>query len=70
MNDLTKKLASRRERLDQQGDYQSNNNSSSNLLNGTSNDKIPEYLKEFLRKEISQMKLEIIETIKTELRQR
>lgn len=80
INDLSKKLASRRERIGQQGDVHSASNSSNggtnlNNSNGVSSDKVQEsWLADLIRKEISKeitkMKGEIIDAIKTELRQR
>lgn len=79
MNDLKGKLASRREKIDQQGDSPANSNSSSaverSMTNGIGTDKSQEsWLADIIRKEISQqlnqMKSEIIDAIKTELRQR
>ena len=72
MNDLSKRLAIRRERLDQQGDGQSNNSNSS-ITNGTSNDKSHEsWLADLIRKEISKemskMKAEILEAIRSEFK--
>lgn len=78
LNDLKGKLASRREKIDQQGDSPANTNSSGTVNNGTNGlgtDKSQEsWLADIIRKEISQqltqMKSEIIDAIKTELRQR
>lgn len=77
MNDLKGKLASRRERIDQQGDSPATSNSVSGVgnTNGLGTDKSQEsWLADLIRKEISQqlnkMKSEIIDAIKTELRQR
>lgn len=80
MNDLSKKLASRKQRIDQQGDVHSVSNASNssaivNNTNGINGDKIQEsWLADLIRneisKEITKMKAEIIDAIKTELRQR
>jgi len=74
MDDLNKRLASRREKLDQKGDTQSNCSSNS-ITNGVSNDKGQEtWLADLIRKEISvemsKMKAEILDAIRSELRQR
>lgn len=80
MNDLNKKLASRREQLEKRADNNSSNNhNSSPKINGTGNDKghedwLKEKLLDLIRKEISKemarLKVEIIDAIKSELKQR
>lgn len=75
MSEMSKKLASRRERLDQHGDNQQMSNNNVNNTNGINTDKAQEtWLAEFIRnelsKEMAKMKAEIIDVIKTELRQR
>lgn len=84
MNDLSKKLASRRERIDQQGEGQSISNNAGgnggtinvNLPNGLSGDSksqenwLADLIRREISKEMSKMKAEIIDAVKTELRQR
>ena len=75
MDDLNKRLASRRERLEQKGDNHSSNSSSNNVNGTATNDKGHEgWLADLIRKEISKemarMKIEIIDAIKSELKQR
>lgn len=84
MNDLNRKLASRRERIDQQGDGQSmssnvNSNgsvNSVNITNGLGGDSksqeswLADLIRREISKEMSKMKAEIIDAVKSELRQR
>lgn len=70
MNDLSKKLASRRERIENQGDSQSMSNNSANNVNATNGLNGESWIADLIRKEINKMKTEIIDAIKTELRQR
>jgi hypothetical protein len=76
MNDLSKKLASRRERLDQQGDSRGGASNNSSNTNGTGSvdkshdDWLASLIRKEIAKEMSKMKAEIIDAIKSELKQR
>ena len=68
MSDLNRKIAIRRERLDQQGENQASNNNSNNITNGTTNDKghdswLADLIRKEIAKEMSKMKDEIIDAI-------
>ena len=68
MSDLKKKLASQREKSEPKGPDASNNTSSTTNGTGNISEKLQETLIAEMRKEMSKMKAEILEAVRTEFK--